>query len=310
MILHDENINSIIEHQLDCWQEARDNFFRLKDCRRKNLRIGEWDCAAQFNPARIRSTGADVSDKAIKERKCFLCAENRPEQQLKDTDWMQGWELLVNPYPILPVHFTIASVRHEPQSETPIDMAAMAESAPSLAFFYNGAKAGASAPDHLHVQAVLASELPLLNLAAKYHPVSKSGFMDSKDFGINLPFRFVSAVITPDPHGMLTLSRIPEICGADASGKPDKGLVNAFFFMDKSGILRAVIVPRRAHRPKCWYASDSTGMMISPGAIDMAGIAILPREEDFTRINSDLLADIYRQVAYTDELPQHILEML
>lgn len=298
MTLDTEAINSLIETQLADWPMARDNFFRLRQTRRKPLPLGDLQGAAQLNPARIRSTGAAVDARSIAARQCFLCAENRPKEQIAVRDFMEGWELLVNPFPILPVHFTIASAKHEPQAQIPLDMASMAEKAPTLCFFYNGAHAGASAPDHLHVQAVLSSELPLLRLAEKMHPASVPGFMDSTESGLDLPFRFISAVVTPDRIGMATLARAVRICGADADNNPDPGLVNAFFWMGAEGLLRIAVVPRKAHRPACYSAEGEKKMLISPGAIDMAGIAIFPREEDFERITPEIMRGVYGETAH------------
>lgn len=133
-------------------------------------------------------------------------------------------------------------------------MAAMAESARDLVFFFNGARAGASAPDHMHVQAVLKSELPLIRLAEANHPASRGGFMSSEEYGLDLPFHFISAVITPDNEGMKALARIPGAFGIDAeSGQPDRGLVNAFFWIGDDGLLRVAVVPRKRHRPYCHY---------------------------------------------------------
>lgn len=292
-----EDINSLIETQLAVWPEAKQNFDRLMEVCRKPLPVGDFQCAAQLNPARIRSTAAAVDKESVARRACFLCAANRPQEQLCG-EWPLGWELLVNPYPILPVHFTIVSKEHRPQDEIPIEMAAMAENAPDLVIFFNGAKAGASAPDHLHCQAVLKSELPLMGLVEECHPVSNTGWVSSATFGKNLPFQFFSAVITPDHNGMLDLARVTSFCGKDADGNPDKGLVNAFFWMDHSGLLRIVVIPRKAHRPS-HYFREQDNYMISPGAIDMAGLLILPRPDDFSRITPEVAAEIYNETAYT-----------
>lgn len=295
-----ERINNIIEEQLAAWPEAKENYLRLHDTERKRLRIGEVTFAAQWNPGRIKSTGAKVDAATVASRACFLCAANRPKEQVA-IKLMEGWELLVNPYPIFPVHFTIVSERHRPQDEIPIEMAAMAEAMPSLAIFFNGARAGASAPDHAHVQAVLKQELPLLHIAEELHPSSHAGFMTSREMeeasGKKLPFYFVSAVITPDLEGMKTLAHIPDLCGIDKNThSADKGLINAFFWMGEDGLLRALVVPRGKHRPECYSTEPGTGMTVSPGAIDMAGIMILPRREDFDSIDADTAAHIYEEV--------------
>lgn len=304
--LSTEDVNSIIETQLKNWDMARNNFFRLKDAERRNLQLGDLSVAVQYNPARIVSTGAKVDSKSIQERKCFLCSQNRPKEQ-SSIQWLEGWELLINPFPILPVHFTIVSTRHQPQASIPLEMASMAEAAPDLAIFYNGAHAGASAPDHLHLQAVLHQELPLISIAEKMHPHDRSGFMSSEEFRLDLPFQFVSAVISPDMDGMRALAQIPHSFGVDSTTHmPDKGLVNAFFWIGSNGMLRAIIVPRRRHRPSCYAATDAEQFIISPGAIDMTGLMIVPRKEDFDRIDAAKVREIYSEVAFADKLPLEI----
>lgn len=307
MKLTDEHIADIIEQQLACWPLAKMNFDNLRQISRKPLQLGDFHVTAQLNPARIRSTGADVSKEAVSKRECFLCSANRPAEQMSAPWPSEGWELLINPYPILPVHFTIVSSRHEPQEEIPFDMAEMAESAPSLAIFFNGARAGASAPDHLHCQAVLKSELPIVRLVEECHPSSRKGWISSEEFGRDLPFHFLSAVITPDLEGMSALAKTAKAFGIDAeTGLPDKGLVNAFFWIGSDSLLRIAVIPRRAHRPPHYFREEAERYVISPGALDMAGLLVIPRKEDFERIDTIVAREIYSAVAFPDKLPEEI----
>ena len=302
-----EAINMLVENQLAIWPEAKRNFDALAHIGRKPLRIGELEAVAQYNPARIKSTAAKVDSDSIRRRPCFLCKENRPAEQLCG-EWIPGWELLVNPYPILPIHFTIVDTSHRPQDGIPLEMAVMAEKAPDLAIFYNGARAGASAPDHRHCQAVLKSELPLLKLAEKHHLPGMPSIVSSEKFGLNLPFNFLSAIVTPDKEGMFTLQTMTRVKGKDIkTGKPDAGLVNAFFWIDNTGCLRIIAIPRKAHRPDCYYAEDETRMTVSPGALDMAGLMILPVEKDYNRMNPGLAEKIYGEVAFKGPLPPEVL---
>lgn len=299
-------INDLIEDQLIQWPEAAANFSNIRLVRRRNLMLGDFHCAVQLNPARIRSSAANVDARSIAERPCFLCESNRPDCQ-NTFHWVAGWQLLVNPFPILPVHFTIVNPSHTPQADIPLEMAAMAETAPDLVIFYNGARAGASAPDHQHVQAVLKSELPLIRLTEECHPASRPGWMSSEDFGLDLPFSFLSAVITPDKTGMEALAKCRSAFGMDAeTGLPDSRLLNSFMWIDESGLLRIVIIPRRAHRPDCYFSEESLKRIVSPGAIDMAGIIITPREEDFMALTDEDIRRIYAEVAFADGLPSGI----
>lgn len=304
-----EELNTTIESQLETWPLARDNFFRLMQAKRKVLPSWSLQCTAQLNPARIISTGAKTDAESISKRPCFLCRAYRPAEQ-EVTTWnnpvLRDWELLVNPYPILPVHFTVAHRCHIPQASIPPEMAAMAEEARDLVFFFNGARAGASAPDHLHVQGVLAYELPLMKLVEEIHPPKAGPVLHSDETGLALPFHFTSLVITPDESGAGLMARACASFGIDAdTGLPDRGLLNAFFRIDPSGLLRIVIVPRRRHRPLC-FGHGENDFMISPGAIDMAGLIITPREMDFTRIDSACAAKIYDDVAFSDKIPEQI----
>lgn len=300
-----EDINRFVEVQLEEWDEARNNFFALSKVARRQIPLGDLRAIVQHNPARILSTGAKIDRRSIADRPCFLCSSNRPAEQIT-VEWPEGWHLLVNPYPILPVHFTIASTRHEPQEKIPLDMAVMAEHAPDLVFFFNGAHAGASAPDHLHVQAVLKTELPLIALAEANHDSGKGGFMSSEEFGLNLPFHFISGVISPDSKGMRTLAKLPDAFGIDSQGNVDTGLVNTFFWIGTEGLLRIIIVPRKAHRPSCYSTDKPDGFVISPGAIDMSGLMVAPLEKDYIRLDEQKMKVIYAETAYAEELPQEI----
>lgn len=282
-------LTEVRDHQLSLWPMARENYARLGLTERRPFMAGALKGASQCNPSRIVSTGASIDAASIAKRPCFLCASNRPEEQLSE-EIIPGWEFLVNPFPILPLHFTIASATHRPQERIPLEMASMAERLPGMCVFYNGARAGASAPDHMHCQAVMASELPLLRYLEEGGDPSK------------LPFSVVYRVITPDGAGMAALREIEGVQGVDAAtGLPDAGLVNAYFWLGDDALMRAAVVRRSAHRPSCYPSAgrvpEEKALMVSPGAIDMAGIIVLPRKEDFDAITADDILKIYSEVA-------------
>lgn len=300
-----EEIDSFIEGQLDVWPLAKKNHDGLAEAERREIALGDLKAAVQFNPARIVSTGAKLDAASLKNRKCFLCLDNRPKEQMIMNP-VEGWDVLVNPFPILPVHLTIVNREHRPQDSVPYDIVTFAEMMPGMAVFFNGAKAGASAPDHLHMQAVLKDELPLLRLVERHHPVSSPGIMPSYEMGLDLPFLFFSGVVNAGQEGMATLYAGLNIGGNDctdgtAPGFHDKSLVNTFFWIDASGMLRFVAIPRRAHRPGCFYSEGDGNRMVSPGCIDMAGLLITPRREDFMSITADEIRNIYADVAFPDK---------
>lgn len=285
MILDQEDLKDIVETQLEMWPLAKTNHDRLAECRRRRFRLGDLEGAIQWNPARIRSTGADISAGSLAERPCFLCRGNRPEEQIH-VEIESGWELLVNPYPVFPLHFTIASTDHSPQEDVPLEIISIAEKLPGMAVFFNGAKAGASAPDHLHLQAVLACELPLVNLFESAHESSMRGIRNSADLGLEIPFKVESLLLTPDKEGMLNALRML---------RPNGGLLNMYAFMRSDGYMQLLRVERAAHRPSRYGNTGPEQYMVSPGSLEMAGIVIVPRETDFEKLTGQDLLQIYTE---------------
>ena len=283
-------LQEIRDQQLGLWKMARVNYEGLGHTQRKLFKLGSLQGAFQYNPGRMVSTGAKIDKQSIISRPCFLCKENRPKEQLYE-EIIPGWEFLVNPFPIFPLHFTIASTEHIPQQRMPIEMVEMAEKLPGMCIFFNGAKAGASAPDHQHCQAVMASELPLMN------------YLEDNNDPLELPYKVIYERITPDETGIKKLNSIIGVKGRDGlTGLSDYRLINSYVWIGKDGILRVCVIPRSNHRPSC-YPSDNydiegkKSFMVSPGAIDMAGIVILPREQDFNEITDNDLKKIYSETA-------------
>lgn len=273
------------DNQLESWESAKANYDALAQCERREFAIGPLKGAFQYNPHRKVSTGAKIDSASISKRPCFLCECNRPSEQIAE-EIIEGWVFLVNPFPIFPLHFTLASKTHKPQESIPLEMASLAEKLPGMVVFYNGAKAGASAPDHLHCQAVMKSELPLMV------------YLEEGGDPAALPFKVRYSVITPDMQGMIDLNTLVAVTGTDTEGNSDRELVNAYCWIGIDGLLRMCVIPRKAHRPACYTsAAEGEGRMISPGAIDMAGIVILPRLQDFEGMTSEEMAEIYNQTA-------------
>lgn len=285
------DLSDFIDSQLGIWPLARGNYQALGQTKRRGVQIGDLTVGVQHNPARIVSTGAKTDVKSISSRPCFLCKTNRPQEQAA-IEIIPGWELLLNPFPIFPSHFTIASKRHQPQEGFPLDMISIAEKMPGHIIFFNGSKSGASCPDHLHCQAVKTHELPLMRLIEDRHnPESHCMTATARSLGLDMPFDFRSVIITPTPVGMETLANIENILGKD---EIDAGLINIFVWIDRSGNLRITGVPRRAHRPHC-YGTDTGQHLVSPGCIDMAGVIITPVEKDYTNLTCDDIRNIYAE---------------
>ena len=258
------DIKNFFDDQLDCWDLARLNYQALEKVKTKSFKTGRLEGVVQFNPARSVSTLANVDKESIKQRNCFLCKTHRPKEQ-KGIELIQGWELLVNPFPILPYHFTIAGKEHKPQIldiKTGIELAS---NLPGMVVFFNDDGAGASAPDHVHFQAVPINALPLIQSLEKDFEIKDNDF----------PFHI-------------------EIRGYD---EKSTNPVNAFFWKKETGAeVRWITIPRKAHRPSSYYLMPPFRRAISPGAIDMGGVLVTPIEEDFNRTELSDIERIYQEV--------------
>lgn len=298
--MNPDTINDFIEAQLEVWDDARKRYHNLGKTERKRFKTGDLDGCFQFNPSRIVSTGAKVDSKSLSERPCFLCKENRPECQVP-LPVVEGWDFLLNPFPIFPVHFTIASRQHLPQESLPPEALLFADKFPELAVFFNGAKAGASAPDHAHLQAVLKAELPLLRLVEENHPAEEAGIKSSVEFEKKPPFLVFSAVIPPTEEGETIFRKMSAVTGrSDENSQPDPGLRNIVIWKDSgTGVMRMIVIPRKAHRPACYFKEGADRLLVSPGTIDMCGVVVVPREEDFDRLDAEAIEKIYSEVAFS-----------
>ncbi|MCR4602170.1 MAG: DUF4922 domain-containing protein [Prevotella sp.] len=296
------------EQQLRQWPAALQRYRELTDVQTKELHVSQLTFVAQYNPARIRSTGATITRQALSERPCFLCQKNRPPEQLTTLLSGQGsqLELLVNPYPILPMHFTLAAQRHQPQRIKPLygTMLSLLNKHRELTVFYNGPLCGASAPDHAHLQAGTSGVLPLQkcwpqlqrNLTVILQPTADTMMATIDDYPC--------AAIVIRSKGKKGSERLftmlyQTMTIPDGEEEPMMNVV--CWYEDESYI--TVVFPRKKHRPDCYYKTGSEQLLISPGALDMAGLLITPRQEDYQQLDGEQAVAILKECAIDkDEL--------
>ena len=299
----DGSLQRFFNRQLERWDDARQRFHDLQDVKVRELPIGDFTAKVQFNPARIVSTGAKIDKAAIARRPCFLCEKNRPSVQMsKNVD--EKFELLVNPFPILPMHFTIPARRHQPQRILPNyrEIHKLLAAYPELMVFYNGPKCGASAPDHMHFQAGTSGILPLQQawqrLCRNLEVVCRLD--DHNDVSVVSDYPVPALLIrsnAEDTDSELFHHVYEALPVHDDDEEP---MMNIVAWRDGDSYL-SVVIPRRKHRPDCYSATDGTQMLISPGALDMAGLVITPRGEDYATLTADRMKDILREVALADD---------
>ncbi len=302
-------LSEFFHNQMATWPETA---ARYADLARVEVRdFGA--VSAQYNPARMVSTGAKVDKKTLAQRPCFLCKDHRPEIQ-QEWAFDEDFDVLVNPFPILPTHFTIAARRHRPQTilDTYATLYELADHFEGTLFFYNGPKCGASAPDHLHFQGGDGSVVPLCRDWRGWRErLREVARMDADNRLCTIedyPFPTL-VLISNDKTLAQTLFRrayaaLP--CHPDDT----EPMLNVLAWREEDSVV-TILLPREKHRPACYTAScEADRMLISPGALDMAGLVITPRKEDFDRLTPSLLVKTVGEVALGQEAFAQVLRRL
>ena len=308
-IMEDSSISRFFNRQLEVWTDAR---HRFRDLKHVETRQFSDQLKLQWNPARIVSTGAKIDKKTLGERPCFLCDKNRPKEQMsKQID--EKFHLLVNPFPILPVHFTIPARKHQPQLiyKNYGEMHRFISLHSDLMVFYNGPKCGASAPDHLHFQAGTNGILPLQtnwqrlsrNLTDIISLNDEEKISVVRDF-IVPTFVIISKSAESDEALFRRLYKaMPQ------RGDETEPMMNIISWRKGEEFI-SVVIPREKHRPEAYFAEGDAQFVVSPGALDMSGLIITPREEDFRKLTEEKALSLLQECGVSEEKMNAIIAKL
>lgn len=308
-IMEDSSISRFFNRQLEVWTDAR---HRFRDLKHVETRQFSDQLKLQWNPARIVSTGAKIDKKTLGERPCFLCDKNRPKEQMsKQID--EKFHLLVNPFPILPVHFTIPARKHQPQLiyKNYGEMHRFISLHSELMVFYNGPKCGASAPDHLHFQAGTNGILPLQtnwqrlsrNLTDIISLNDEEKISVVRDF-IVPAFVIISKSAESDEALFRRLYKaMPQ------RGDETEPMMNIISWRKGEEFI-SVVIPREKHRPEAYFAEGDAQFVVSPGALDMSGLIITPREEDFRKLTEEKALSLLQECGVSEEKMNAIIAKL
>ena len=292
-----EKVNELFLSQLKEWELARQNYSQLNAVKTKNIDFGTFKIMVQFNPERMRSSAAKVDAKSVGSRPCFLCSENRPSDQ-RGVVFDGNMTILVNPFPIFQRHLTIPSEEHKDQRilQNFGTMLVLAEVIPDFIVFYNGPECGASAPDHLHFQAGNKGFIPL-----------EEDFLNgnhtrllSVNSGVELWHwhNYIRGIVTLKGSDREALNDIFQSFYQKFSliqnDKPEPMLNILVSHNEKGWIIH--IIPRKVHRPVQFFLEGDDKILLSPASVDLGGVIITPREEDFLKITKDDVTDIFSQV--------------
>jgi hypothetical protein len=305
-----QQCHTLVKRQMQNWPQLEEGYEALKSIRVRDVACDGFNVKVQWNPNRITSTAANTELEALRKRKCFLCLKNLPESQ-KGILYQDEYLILCNPAPIFPSHFTISCVSHLPQEyEAALDvMLNIAKDLnPEFTVFYNGPVCGASAPDHLHFQMSPRRSIPVEVDAVEvrrrkrfYYKHHVAGFTLA-NYG-----RPVIIIESSNKDQLAQFIRSMLNEWKSVIGLPDEPKMNVLCSYQEE-IWRVILFPRSKHRPDIFFKEGEERMLISPAAVDIGGLIILPRENDFLRIDAPLIESIFKEVSVEPSLVQKILE--
>ena len=310
--MHNRSIHKFVGDQLSRWPLACDNFRALKNVKVREMTAGGLQVKLQFNPARIVSSAAKLDKTDIARRRCFLCRENRPAEQIMlkfEGRKSKKYHILVNPYPIFPDHLVIAADRHTDQTirQRYVDMLDLARKYTDFTFFYNGPRSGASAPDHHHFQAAPKGLIPLETDMAKSEDalVHLTSLQDAYLYhyqkfttGVFFLRAETSKSMAKLFYRLLDCAEIPE-----GESEPMFNLFTCY----SGGEFRSIVIFRSRHRSHHYFSEGPDHLTMSPGCADMGGVFIVPVEEEFEKLTPELLEEMLAEVSVSKEEEQQII---
>ncbi|RKD92846.1 DUF4922 domain-containing protein [Mangrovibacterium diazotrophicum] len=306
-------IDKLINQQTREWKLARKNYDDLASVEKRSFQFDDFQIVAQFNPGRIHSSAAKTDRTSISERPCFLCKSNRPTEQA-GVDFQGKYEVLINPYPIFEKHLTIVGYEHVPQhfEGRLLDMLVLAEALPDFTLFYNGPKCGASAPDHFHFQAGGKNVMPVdrevtKRLESKAEQLANLN--STQVYALDEVYLRKLIVFTSTDSTELILF-VERVLGLLPKNENDDEPMMNILANFENGQWQVLLFPRERQRPCQYFKEGSEQILMSPASVEMGGLAILPRREDFEKITSADFIDIYKQVSLNDAAFKHLKNLI
>lgn len=310
-------VNSVVSktkalflHQTNNWELAKQNYLSLKLIKKKVFEFDGFEIVVQYNSGRIVSSSAKVDSKSIKERPCFLCANNLPREQ-KGILCSSNYLLLLNPFPIFEEHFTIPQVEHKPQeiyNNFGDILNISKELGTRYTIFYNGAKCGASAPDHMHFQASIKNVMPAEKELDYIYENLVELFIDEKIRVATVVNYLRNSFLIESDDKTRAKEEFQKLFKSikETTTSDEEPLMNIIVtYSDK---WRIYIFPRKVHRPKQFFAEGEDKILLSPAAVDFGGLLITPRIEDFEKISKEDIIDIFKQTSVDETTIEKISE--
>ncbi len=312
-----DDIEQMFFREIELHGRASANYSALERVERRDMPVDGFPALLFFNPGRVASVMAMVDDETLAHRKCFLCPDGIGPEQLT-FDWTspagKDYWIRVNPFPIFDRHFTVSAAEHcrqQIEGRYP-DMLSLAAQIPEYLIFYNGPMCGASAPDHMHFQAVPRGNMPMERMVSSGEGLRLVAKRDGVVISRTEKYTGGAFVLSSkDPAAMnRTLMRLVSLGGTRTEREWEPRL-NILSWSDEDR-LTSVVFFRAESRPECFWTKDpAKQILISPGAVEMAGVAIVSSRDSFEKITASRLGEIIEEVSLdkksTDDMEDKLI---
>ena len=301
----------LLTRQKESWSAAGAGYESLNYVRERELTCRGFSVRVQHNPGRIRSTLADVGEKSVAGRACFLCPTSLPKEQ-KGILYRKEYLILCNPMPVFPSHFTIAHLDHRPQDlagGVATLLTLMSDFGPEFLVLYNGPRCGASAPDHLHFQAVPSGLMPI---EREFRAAQRAARREAGGVSVHRPKGLGRQVVILEGPGPAPMGdALHAFVKALKSVLPtDREPMMNLICVREENTYTMLLFPRAKHRPEAFYLKGDGCLAISPAVVEMGGIMVTPLEKDFDRLDAAGVERIFQEVSLPAETVQKAIDAM
>jgi hypothetical protein len=307
-----ELCTALLSEQKETWLDLEQGYESLKDTMAREITCNGFFVSVQRNPGRIRSTLADVGATSVNKRPCFLCLNNLPEDQ-KGVLYREEFLVLCNPMPVFSGHFTIAHLIHQPQAITDnigTFLHLASDFGSNWSVLYNGPGCGASAPDHLHFQAIPSGNMPIekeiINGRRYIQTVCIDGVRVSRAQGLGRELIILEGVDLKDIESIFKriVAELKKVFNTD--NEPMMSIIGSH----NGEKLRIMVFPRAKHRPDAFLREGDARVVVSPAVIEMGGVLVTPMERDFERLEASAIEGIFAEVSLKGEVVQNVVDSI
>jgi len=175
---------------------------------------------------------------------------------------------------------------------------------------YNGPECGASAPDHLHFQAVPSGHMPVEEEIKETKRLKNIIEVDGILFSrVGNTGREVITVEGDNPVSLAgafgtILSALKKTLSVDV-----EPMINIIGFYSKKRLC-IVIFPRAKHRPDAFFREGDDRLTVSPAVVEMGGILVTPVKKDFENMDASIAEDIFREVSLDSRILDKVFDSI